>query len=182
MIEVTYRFEPEHLKIYRKLVSNRVEAKSIEAGQQWGHWMFYTIVAGALLVGAQLLFPELTGRPFAWIEFLSGLACGIAVCIGQMWWRYNRLSPGSVRPDGPTLAEHRMRVAGDGLNVGSSLMTVTYRWTAFEEATVHDRVIFLWIEPGGGVLVPRRAFAAPGAEAAFLEAVRGHIAAGKVQQ
>jgi len=40
---------------------------------------------------------------------------------------------------------------------------------------------FLWIEPGGGVLVPRRAFAAPGAEAAFLEAVRGHIAAGKVQ-
>jgi hypothetical protein len=174
MIEITYRFEPEHLKIYPKLVSNRVEAKSIEAGEPWWHWMLYTIVAGALIVGAQLLFPELTGRPFAWIEFLSG----IAVCIGQMWWRYNRLSPASVRPDGPTLAEHRMRVAGDGLNVGSSLMTVTYRWTAFEEATVHDRVI---VEPGGGVLVPRRAFAAPGAEATFLEAVRGHIAAGKVQ-
>ena len=68
------------------------------------------------------------------MDRLSGLVCGIAVCIGQMWWRNNRLSPGSVRPDGPTLAEPRMRVA------------------------------------------------ALGAEAAFLEAVRGHIAAGKVQQ
>ena len=38
------------------------------------------------------------------------------------------------------------------------------------------------LEPVAGALVPRSAFSAPAAEAAFLEAVRGHMAAAKASQ
>jgi hypothetical protein len=98
------------------------------------------------------------------------------------WRRYRRLSGKVVKSDGPTLAEHRVSVADDGIRSTSRFVDHVYRWGAFEDVTVHEGVIVLWTEPGAGALVPRSAFADPGAEAAFLEAVRGHMAAAKPSQ
>jgi hypothetical protein len=66
--------------------------------------------------------------------------------------------------------------------IPSTFVDHVYRWGAFEEVTVHEGVIVLWTEPGAGALVPRSAFANPGAEAAFLRAVRGPMAAAKPRQ
>ena len=106
----------------------------------------------------------------------------MAVSFAITWGRYKRLSGKVVKADGPTLAEHRVSVADDGISSTSRLVDHVYRWSAFEGVTVHDGVIVLWTDPGAGALVPRSAFSAPAAEAAFLEAVRGHMAAAKASQ
>jgi YcxB-like protein len=124
-------------------------------------------------------FSRADREAFALLEFACGFVGGVAVSFAMMWSRYKRLSGKVVKSDGPTMSEHHVNVAEDGIRSSSSHIDHVYRWSAFEGVTVHDGVIVLWTEPGAGALVPRSAFANPAAEAAFLEAVRGHIAAAK---
>jgi hypothetical protein len=64
MNEITFRYDPEHLKTYQRLASHRVEVKSTDYVARWWRWMLlYTLLAGALLASAYLALPELTGRP-----------------------------------------------------------------------------------------------------------------------
>lgn len=182
-MEFAFRYEPEHLKTYQRLASHRVEAKNTDYVAAWWGWMLgYTLVAGAALAFAYLAFPELTGRPFALLEFACGFVAGVAVVYAMSWRRYRRLAGRTVKADGPTLAEHHVVVAEDGLRSTSRLVDHVYRWAAFEGVTVHDGVIVLWTEPGAGALVPRSAFTDPAAETAFVDAVRSQIASaqGKV--
>jgi hypothetical protein len=177
MIEVTYRLEPEHLHLYRKLATDRTAGRGGGAEDTWGLYLLCTLAVAAFLASADLVYPGLTGQPFAFAEFFTGLLAGIAVFLALMWPRYSRLSRAAVRPDGPTLAQHRLSVTPDGLRATSRFVDGQYKWFAFEDVTIADGVIVLWIEPGAGVLVPRSAFASPAAETAFLEAVRGFMAA-----
>jgi hypothetical protein len=177
MIELTYRFDPKHLHLYQKLTNDRSAGRGRSGEDTWGLFLVSTLVVAAFLAGAEILFPGLTGEPFAMAEFVAGFVTGIAVILAVMWRRYYRVSRAALRTDGPTLSEHRLTVAADGLRTFSQLTEGYYRWPAFEEVTVEDGVIVLWIEPGAGVLVPRSAFDSSTTEAAFLQAVRGHIAA-----
>jgi hypothetical protein len=174
---IQYKLTYEHLKTYQRLASHRVEAKTTDYVAAWWGWMLgYTFVAGAALSGAYLTFPELTGRPFALLEFFCGFVGGVVVVYALSWRRYRRLTGRVVKADGPTLAEHHVVVADGGLKSTSRLVDHVYRWAAFEGVTVHDGVIVLWTEPGAGALVPRSAFTDPAAETAFVDAVRGRIA------
>ena len=174
---ISYKLTYEHLKTYQRLASHRVEAKNTDYVAAWWGWMLgYTLVAGAALAVAYLTFPELTERPFALLEFACGFVAGVAVVYAMSWRRYRRLTGRVVKADGPTLAEHHVVVAEDGLRSTSRLVDHVYRWAAFEGVTVHDGVIVLWTEPGAGALVPRSAFTDPAAENAFIDAVRSHIA------
>ena len=110
------------------------------------------------------------------MEFFCGFVGGVAVVYAMSWRRYRRLTGRAVKADGPTLAEHHVVVAEDGLRSTSRQVDHVYRWAAFEDVTVYGGVIVLWTEPGAGALVPRSAFADPAAEAAFVDAVRSHIA------
>jgi hypothetical protein len=176
-MEFAFRYEPEHLRLYQRLASHRVEAKNTDYVAAWWGWMLgYTFVAGAALACAYLVFPALTGRPFALLEFFCGFVGGVGVVYAMSWRRYRRLSGKAVRPDGPTLAEHHVVVAEDGLRSTSRQVDHVYRWAAFEDVTVYGGVIVLWTEPGAGALVPRSAFADPAAETAFVDAVRSGIA------
>ncbi len=177
MIELTFRYNPDHLKTYQRLASHRVEAKNTDYVAEWWRWMLlYTLLAGAVLACAYLAFPELTGRPFALLEFVCGFVGGVAVSFAIAWRRHKRLSSKVVKADGPTMSEHHVSVAEEGIRSSSRLIDHVYRWSAFEGVTVHDGVIVLWTEPGAGALVPRSAFADPEAEKAFIDAVRGYIA------
>lgn len=176
-MEFAFRYDPEHLKAYQRLALHRVEAKNTDYVAAWWGWMLgYTLVAGAALAFAYLAFPELTGRPFALLEFACGFVAGVAVVYAMSWRRYRRLAGRTVKADGPTLAEHHVVVAEDGLRSTSGPVDHVYRWAAFEGVTVHDGVIVLWTEPGAGALVPRSAFSDPAAETAFVDAVWRHIA------
>src|SRR3984893_1229506 len=176
-MEFTFRYDPEHLKTYHRLASHRVEAKNTDYVAAWWGWMLgYTFVAGAALACAYLVFPELTGRPFALLEFFCGFVGGVAVVYAMSWRRYRPLTGIAVGADGQTLAEHHVVVADDGLRSTSRLVDHVYRWAAFEGVTVHDGVIVLWTEPGAGALVPRSVFTDPAAETAFVDAVRSRIA------
>lgn len=179
MIEIKFRLEPAHLSAYRRLSSARIEAIGTQADGNWGAWMVGTFSAAALIAAASLTFPAVTGHPFAVAEFTVGLVSGAAIFTAIAWWRYMRLSRRATRADGPTRAEHRLNLGDDGLRSSTCFAEVLYRWSAFEGVTSTDEVIVLWIEPGGGVLVPRSAFAAPGAESAFLEAVRRYMGQAK---
>ena len=179
-MEITYRNEPQHLKAYQRLASHRVGAQNTDYVAAWWGWMLvYALVAGAVLAAADLAFPELTGRPFALLEFTCGFIGGVMCIYALSWRRYRRLSSAMVKADGPTMSEQRITVAADGIRSTSRFIDHLYRWGAFEELTVYDGIIALWTEPGDGAMVPRSAFADPAAEAAFLEAVRGHMAAAK---
>jgi hypothetical protein len=179
-MEFTFRYDPEHLKTYHRLASHRVEAKNTDYVAAWWGWMLgYTLVAGAALAVAYLTFPELTGRPFALLEFFCGFVGGVAVVYAMSWRRYRRLTGRAVKADGPTLAEHHVVVADDGLRSTSRLVDHVYRWAAFEDVTVYGGVIVLWTEPGAGALVPRSAFTDPAAEMAFVHAVRSRIASAR---
>ena len=179
-MEITYRYEPQHLKAYQRLASHRVGAQNTDYIAAWWGWMLvYTLVAGAVLAAADLAFPELTGRPFAVLEFVCGFVAGVVTVYALSWRRYKRLSSKMVKADGPTMAEHRVSLDEEGIRSTSRFIDHVYRWAAFEGLTVHDGIIALWTEPGDGAMVPRSAFADPAAEAAFLEAVRGHMAAAK---
>jgi hypothetical protein len=98
--------------------------------------LLYTLLAGALLASAYLAFPELTGRPFALLEFACGFVGGVAVSFAMMWSRYKRLSGKVVKSDGPTMSEHHVNVAEDGIRSSSSHIDHVYRWSAFEGLTV----------------------------------------------
>lgn len=176
MIEIKFRLEPAHLSAYRRLTSARIEATGAQADGNWGAWLVGTLGAAVLIAVAYLVFPAFTGRPFAMAEFTVGLVAGVAIFTAIAWWRYMRLSRRATRADGPTRAEHRLSVGDDGLRSSTRFVEVFYQWSAFEGVTAMDEVVVLWIEPGGGVLVPRSAFASPGAEALFLEAVRRNMA------
>ena len=79
-MEFAFRYDPEHLKAYQRLALHRVEAKNTDYVAAWWGWMLgYTLVAGAALAFAYLAFPELTGRPFALLEFACGFVAGVAV-------------------------------------------------------------------------------------------------------
>jgi hypothetical protein len=178
-IELTYRFEPEHLHLYRRFASDRGiggPATGREGEDSFGLFLICALVLAAFLAGADVIFPGVTGRPFAFIEFVAGLLSGVAIALAVLWWRYRRFARAALRPDGPTLAEHRLSVSADGLRTTSRFVEGLYRWSAVEDMTVRDGIIVLWIEPSAGVLVPRGAFASPAAEADFLEAVRGYMA------
>jgi hypothetical protein len=65
---------------------HRVEAKNTDYVAAWWGWMLgYTLVAGAALAVAYLPFPELTGRPFALLEFFCGFVGGVAVVYAMSW-------------------------------------------------------------------------------------------------
>ena len=136
-MEFAFRYDAEHLKAYQWLASHRVEAKSTDYVAAWWGWMLgYTFVAGAALACAYLVFPALTGRPFALLEFFCGFVGGVAVVYAMSWRRYRRLSGRAVKADGPTLAEHHVVVAEDGLRSTSRQVDHVYRWAAFEGVTV----------------------------------------------
>lgn len=183
MIELTYRYGPEHIKTYQALASRRVEASDRDyASEWWGRMLIYALLAGAVLAAADLAFPLLTERPFALLEFVSGFIGGVACTYALSWRRYRRLSSKMVKPDGPTMSEQRVGVAEDGIRSTSRFIDHVYRWTAFEGVTVHNGIIVLWTEPGDGAMVPRSAFADQAAEAAFLDAVRANMTAAKGAQ
>jgi hypothetical protein len=160
MIEITYRYDPEHIRTYQALASRRVEAKDSDFASEWWSWMLaYTLVAGAMLAAANLAFPVLTGRPFGALEFVCGFVGGWACVYALSWRRYRRLSSKMVKPDGPTMSEQRVSVVEDGIKSNGRFVDHLYRCTAFEGVTVHDGIIVLWTEPGDGAIVPRSAFA-----------------------
>ena len=54
-MEITFRYDPEHLKTYQRLASHRVEAKNTDYVAEWWRWMLlYTLLAGAVLASAYL--------------------------------------------------------------------------------------------------------------------------------
>lgn len=179
MFEMTYRFEPAHLHAYNKLTTARVEASGNATDGNWGVALLCTFGIAALIAAAAIVLPPLTSHAFAMAEFLAGLVSGVVVVAVWMWQRYYRLWRRATRADGPTLAEHHLRLAEDGLRSTSRLTEVTYRWPVFEGVSVAEGVVILWTEPGSGVLIPRTAFATPQAEAAFLDAVGKYLAAAK---
>ena len=122
---------------------------------EWWRWMLlYTLLAGAVLACAYLAFPELTGRPFALLEFVCGFVGGVAVSFAITWRRHKRLSGKVVKADGPAMSEHHVSVAEEGIRSSSRLIDHVYRWSAFEGLTVHDGVIVRAAQrlrrPGGG--------------------------------
>ncbi|CAN1724702.1 putative YcxB family protein [Hyphomicrobium sp. 1Nfss2.1] len=176
MTEIKFRLEPAHLSAYGRLSSARLEATGAHADGNWGVWLVGTFGAATLIAAASLVFPAVTGNPFAMAEFTAGLVAGVAIFFAIAWWRYLRLSRRATRADGPTRAEHRLSLGEDGLRSSTCFAETLYRWSVFEDVTATEDVVVLWIEPGAGVLVPRNAFACPAAEAAFLEAVRRYMA------
>lgn len=138
--------------------------------------MLYTFLAAALFAGISVLFSSRAGRPFGLLEFTLGLVGGVAATLVMMWRRYARYYSRAVRPGGLTMAEHRLSVSEEGVRLRSSLHEALYRWPAIEQMTSDDRIIVLWLEPGAGVAVPRKAFAESAAETAFLDAVRARLA------
>jgi hypothetical protein len=182
MTELVYTFEPSHLWTYQKLASDRASGAG-RAGSWDVEGLRFIVAAmatAAVLALADLVMPLITDRPFAYLEFLAGLLLGIGMMIGAMWWHYRKMRRRAVRPDGPTLSEHRMSVTPEGLRTTSPLYENVYRWSALDEVTVHDDVIVLWVEPAAGALVPRSAFADRSAERQFVEGVRARIAEAKL--
>lgn len=182
MLELVYTFNPSHLKTYQRLASDRAAG-----GRHKGSWnvevarlLLGTLATAAVLAAADLSMPLITGRPFAYPEFIIGLPAGIGMMIGAMWWRYAQMWQRAFRPDGPTMSEHRLALAPDGVRTTSPHYDNLYRWSALEEVTVHDEVIVLWVEPAAGALVPRCAFSDSVAETQFLERVRARIAEAKL--
>lgn len=178
MSEVVYTFTPDHLKIYQRLTSDRASGQG-HAGswdKEFLRFMLAALATAAILAVADLGVPLITGRPFAYAEFLLGLVAGFAMMLGAMWWRYGQMRKRAVRPDGPTMSEHRMSLTPEGVRVASRLHDVHYRWLAIDDLTIHDEVIVLWVEPAAGALIPRSAFPDRAAEERFVASVRGHIA------
>jgi hypothetical protein len=182
-MELTYRYDRDHIRVYQALAARRVEAGDRDrAAEWWGLMLIYALLAGAVLAGADLAFPLLTARPFALVEFVSGFVGGVVCIYALSRRRYRRLSAAMVKPDGRTMAEQRVSVGEEGIKSTSRFIDHLYRWTALEDVTVYNGVIVLWTEPGDGAMVPRSAFADRAAETAFLEAVRANMAAAKARR
>lgn len=183
MTELSYTLDASHIAAYQRLASERASNSGHDKTRAFdsaGELLAAGVAVAVPLAALDLLLPFATGRPFAYLEFLLGLLLGVGLVTGGLWLRYRKVRRQAVRPGGPTLSEHRLKLAGDGLRTSSPFFENTCRWHAIEEATVHKTVVVLWLEPGMGVVVPRSAFADATAEADFVDRVRALVVEAKL--
>jgi hypothetical protein len=147
MIDLSYELTPEHVRIYQRIAACRARGLGPRrsAPEEFGSFLLCATLAGALIGVGGLVLEPLTGRPFAVLEFLFGLVSGIAILLAVMWWRYWQSARRAVRAGGPTLSERRVVVTGDGFKASNALFDTIYRWSAFEDVTVEDGLVVLWI-------------------------------------
>ena len=183
MTELTYTLDASHIAAYQKFASERASNKGQSTASSFdsaGQLIAACVAVAIPLAAFDLLLPFATGRSFATVEFFLGLIIGVILVTGGLWLRYRKMRRQFVRPGGPTLSEHCLKLGGDGLRTSSAFFENICRWRAIEEATVHETVVILWLEPGMGVVVPRSAFASAAAEADFLDRVRALAAEAKL--
>jgi hypothetical protein len=183
MTELSYTLNVSHIAAYQRLASERASNSGHGAARGFdnaGELLAAGVVVAVPLAAVALLLPLATGRSFAYVEFLFGLLLGIGLVTGGLWFRYRKVHRQAVRPGGPTLSEHHLKLGGDGLRTSSPFFENICRWHAIEEATVHETVVVLWLEPGMGVVVPRSAFANTAAEADFVDRVRALVVEAKL--
>src|SRR5450755_4658928 len=133
MIELTYRLALQDLVVYRQFAWSHAMRSGEDTGAAWGRFFLLTFAVAAVLAIADVLFAALTGRAFAYPEFLVGFGVGYLVLWVSIWWRYRRFEYKAARPDGPTMSEHRISLTADGLQSKSELAEGIYRWPAFTE-------------------------------------------------
>jgi hypothetical protein len=91
------------------------------------------------------------------------------------WLANRRAKQYALKPSGLNLGPRQLTVDEPGIVSRGSTDTTTIAWRAFDEVELLSNIIVLWVEPIAGVIVPRDAFDAPEAEAAFLADVRARI-------
>jgi hypothetical protein len=183
MTELTYTLEAEHLAAYQKLAALRAASGGRDATrvyESYGRSLVAGLAVAVPMAALYMFLPVVTDRPFAGVEFVFGLIIGVVILVVAMRLQSSRAQRRFVRLDGPTLSEHQLSLAGDGLRTSSRMFDFLCRWHAFEDVTVGDGIVVMWIEPGMGVVVPRNAFADQKAETAFVDLVRAHVLEAKL--
>ena len=60
--------------------------------------------------------------------------------------------------------------------IAGRLDRASFSWGAFEDVGSVGPVVVLWLEPGAGVFIPRRAFSSPDAQRTFVDFAAAQIA------
>jgi hypothetical protein len=161
MTEVSFELTPADLAAYQYAVRDRLTKL---APKQW--WETDAIratvlfgIAAVTYAGLDWAAPWLLGRPLELVEFLIGFWLGLLLAIGLMWMTYWDQRRRMVRPDGPTLGEHVVRLTNEGVSINLRDSDARYTWRAFEDITEQRGLISLWLEPGIGLIIPAHAFA-----------------------
>lgn len=182
MTEFAYMLEPRHLGAYQFAVRDRLNGMR-PAGLAEAEWVRFLAFAGLGLGGfflADSVMRGTSGRSLSMPDFLLGLGLGCVAIMCGLWIVYFDRRRRMVRPDGPTLGEHRLRTEPSALVLAGPQYESRYSWSIFEEVSQHKDILALWLEPGLGVVVPRAAFGAGNSESAFLDEIRARISEAKL--
>jgi hypothetical protein len=177
--DVGYRLSAQDIADYHFAVRDRLSRKVRDLGVAF-HMAWASVLGAAAavaFVASAELLPRLTQRHFANEEFLLGLGFGMVFFVAASWLNYFIRRRVLLKPDGPTYAPHSVKIEANGLHLITPFNDTLHRWELFDGVTRYKGVIVLWIEPGMGIVVPRRSFADDAAATAFVDDVSRHIAA-----
>jgi hypothetical protein len=177
MFDLEFALDPSHYARFARAAARRVMAQTPAGRQTWRVRLVVALLvmiatAGmTLLVDTDRLGPAVTIAAVA--AFLFGYLFGVIYLtgIGQL------LLKGYLLPGGPVLGRRRLQVGAESVRVDSGWGTTEQRWAAFGEAGDLGDLIVLWMEPGSGHLVSRRAVGSEADVARFLDFARTQIAA-----
>lgn len=182
MTEVTFDLQFEDLSAYQFVVRDRLTKL---APKQWWETDAFraTVLFGFAAVTFALLdwaAPSFLGRPLEFVEFLTGFWLGLLLAIGLMWMTYWDQRRRMVKPDGPMLGEHVVKLNGEGVAINLRDVEARYAWRAFDSITEQRGLLSIWMEPGVGLIIPCRAFASDADRVQFISEVNARMTASRL--
>lgn len=124
---------------------------------------------------------NLFGLPYplsAYVALILCLLAAILSLIPAIRLRTQTLRM-QISDKGPTLGPTRLTIAVDGLVIERELMSAKYKWAALQSVELAKDAIVLPLEPGIGLIVPKKAFANDAARYAFAADISARIKAAK---
>ena len=181
MLELNYAIERRHLTAYHNAVKTRVS--QLARPQWWMNRRAQSVLVVALVAVVALAFDQTlaltTGSHLNIGSAVAGFLVGYMAFFLSLWLRYLADREIVCSENGLTLSARTTTLNKDELITRGRQAEARYSWALFEDVTSHPDILVLWSDPGGGVIIPRSAFANANAEAEFLALIRQSIASAK---
>lgn len=125
---------------------------------------------------ASILYNVVVGRPPAWMRpAISGFVVGSLVCGGIVaFMQTTSRKRAAPREDGNVLGHHSLEIGAEGIAESGPNYCGAMRWEGIVEVRDTSDHIFLMTDACAGYIVPKRVFATPADQTAFMDEIRAY--------
>lgn len=170
---LAYQLTRADLSEYQAATMKRVKARARQQGAL--NWPAKVLIWLGLAIAAAMVFHVFKATDREVGTLLAGYLIGAVTVVLAL--QSKRLTRAMLQDDGPTLSAHKARIDEAALRFDGTFAKARYDWSGIIDATELPAAIVLWLEPGQGVILPKRAFKSETEAKAFLAFAHTQIAA-----